>query len=130
MEAREGRWFVARSIRYSGAMAKLSIRIDFDSDSRLGPGKIALLERIAETGSISAAGRSMGMSYRRAWELTAELNALFGEPLVAATTGGRQGGGSILTPLGKSVVERFRSIEREALGAVKTHLRTLEAMSR
>src|SRR4029450_9647335 len=73
-------------------MPPLSSRIDFDDDGRLGPGKVALLEGIAREGSISAAGRSMNMSYKRAWELVADINGSFAEPLVAARTGGRGGG--------------------------------------
>ena len=108
-------------------MAKLSIRIDLDADRRLGPGKIALLERIAETGSISAAGKSMKMSYRRAWELVAELNAIFGRPLVDPKTGGKNGGGTELTPFGKSVVKRYRSIERTTRKAAEGDIRALAA---
>ena len=72
-------------------MPHLSIRIDFDDEGRLGPGKVTLLERIAREGSISAAGRSMNMSYKRAWELVSEINRTFEEPLVTAQTGGRDG---------------------------------------
>lgn len=75
-------------------MARLSIRIDLDPDGRLGPGKVLLLERIGQHGSIAAAGRSLKMSYRRAWELVAELNGSFREPLVVAQMGGRRGGGA------------------------------------
>ena len=78
-------------------MPHLSIRIDLDQEGRLGPGKVALLERIASEGSISAAGRSMNMSYKRAWELVADINESFAEPLVAAQTGGKAGGGAALT---------------------------------
>ena len=78
-------------------MPHLSIRIDFDHEGRLGPGKVMLLERIAREGSISAAGRSMKMSYKRAWELVSEINGSFAEPLVSAQTGGRSGGGAVLT---------------------------------
>ena len=83
-------------------MPRLSIRIDFDQEGRLGPGKVALLERIAREGSISAAGRSMNMSYKRAWELVAEINESFTEPLVCAKTGGKTGCGAVLTPRGVS----------------------------
>jgi molybdate transport system regulatory protein len=95
-------------------MARLSIRIDLDDDGRLGPGKVLLLERIAEHGSIAAAGRSMRMSYRRAWELVADINASFGRPLVAVQMGGRRGGGASLTSLGQALVGHYRAIEREA----------------
>ncbi len=108
-------------------MASMSIRIDLDQDRRLGPGKVLLLERIAEHGSIAAAGRSMTMSYRRAWELVAALNQSFAEPLVAAQMGGRQGGGASLTPLGEKLVAHYRAIEREAAVAVEPHLRALQA---
>ena len=63
-------------------MAQLSIRIDFGPEFRIGPGKIALLEQVAALGSISAAGRAMEMSYRRAWELIDDLNTTFGKPVV------------------------------------------------
>src|ERR1700691_2924516 len=79
---------------------RLTIRFDFDGERRLGPGKIALLEAIARTGSISAAGRAHEMSYRRAWLLVEELNHLFGQPLVTARPGGVKGGGAALTSAG------------------------------
>lgn len=107
-------------------MARMSIRIDLDRDGRLGPGKVALLERIAEGGSISAAGRAMDMSYRRAWQLVAELNASFAAPLVTAQMGGRQGGGATLTDLGTRLVAEYRAIEREAEAAVAPRLKALE----
>ncbi len=107
-------------------MARMSIRIDLDRDKRLGPGKILLLERIAQCGSISAAGRSMAMSYRRAWQLVADLNASFAEPLVTAQMGGRQGGGATLTASGARLVAEYRSIEREAEAAVAPRLRALQ----
>jgi molybdate transport system regulatory protein len=107
-------------------MARLSIRIDLDHDGRLGPGKVLLLERIAQHGSISAAGRSLKMSYRRAWELVAAVNGSFREPLVSAQMGGRHGGGASLTPLGTALVEHYRAIEREATDAVEPRLRALQ----
>jgi len=111
-------------------MPHLSIRIDFDDEGRLGPGKVALLERIAQEGSISAAGRSMSMSYKRAWELVSEINKSFSEPLVAAQTGGKSGGGAVLTPRGEELVRHYRAIERKALSATATHLKALQAISR
>jgi molybdate transport system regulatory protein len=86
---------------------RISLRFDFDSERRLGPGKIALLEAIRRHGSIAAAGRDFGMSYRRAWLLVDELNKMFAGPLVAAHGGGRNGGGATLTDLGTSVVTLY-----------------------
>ncbi len=107
-------------------MAQLSLRIDFGQDQRVGPGKIALLEQIAALGSISAGGRAMNMSYRRAWELIDELNTIFGQPVVDSKTGGRKGGGATLTPLGLSLISRYRAMERAATAAAEAHLRALE----
>ncbi|MFS8037225.1 winged helix-turn-helix domain-containing protein [Xanthobacter sp. AM11] len=107
-------------------MASLSLRIDL-GPHRIGPGKIELLERIDAAGSISAAGRAMSMSYRRAWELVEEMNGLFAGPLVSARTGGRQGGGTALTPLGHAVVASYRAIEQAATAATRQQLAELEA---
>jgi molybdate transport system regulatory protein len=111
-------------------MPRLSIRIDFDDEGRLGPGKVMLLERIAQEGSISAAGRSMNMSYKRAWELVADINRSFEKPLVTAQTGGRSGGGAALTPRGQELIRHYRAIERKALSATAAHLKALQAISR
>ena len=111
-------------------MPHLSIRIDFDSEGRLGPGKVALLERIAREGSISAAGRSMNMSYKRAWELVTEINRSFEEPLVNAQTGGRAGGGAVLTERGRELIRHYRAIERKALTSTARHVKALQAISR
>jgi len=111
-------------------MPQLSIRIDFDDEGRLGPGKVALLERIAQKGSISAAGRSMNMSYKRAWELVSDINRSFVEPLVAAQTGGKAGGGAALTARGEELIRHYRAIERKALSATAPHLKALQAISR
>lgn len=106
-------------------MARLSIRIDFGPDIRVGPGKIALLEQIATHGSISAGGRALNMSYRRAWELIEELNGIFGQPVVVSKTGGRKGGGATLTALGLALVTRYRAMERAAETATEGHLEAL-----
>jgi len=108
-------------------MPSLSLRINLDPEGRIGPGKIDLLEQIASFGSISAAARAMDMSYKRAWDLVDEMNMLFGRPLVAAQTGGKHGGGAMLTPFGMTVVTRFRAIERAALAAARPHLAVLQA---
>ena len=107
------------------SVATMSIRIDFGADVRLGPGKVRLLECIAEHGSISAAGRALAMSYRRAWLLVDELNRSFVEPVVAAQPGGRSGGGATLTPFGGRVVACYREIERDAATAATERLAEL-----
>src|SRR5258706_15841812 len=98
-------------------LANLSIRIDFAPEHRIGPGKIQLLEQIAALGSIAAGGRALGMSYRRAWELTNELNSLFDRPVIISKTGGKKGGGAVLTALGLTIISRYRAIERAATTA-------------
>ncbi len=107
-------------------MPSLSLRIDLDPEGRIGPGKIELLEKIAALGSIAAAGRAMDMSYRRAWELVEEVNAIFGKPVVESKIGGKRGGGARLTPLGLALVSRFRAAERAATEAAKGHLDALQ----
>jgi molybdate transport system regulatory protein len=103
----------------------LRLRIVLQPGAALGPGKVDLLDAIAETGSIRAAGTRFRMSYRRAWSLVAELNAMFRTPLVVAETGGRGGGGATVTPLGREVIERFRAMEAGSWSAVEPHFRQL-----
>ncbi len=103
------------------------LRIDFPPGDRLGRGKIALLEHIRDTGSISAAGRAMDMSYRRAWLLISDLNRMFREPAVTSQRGGREGGGAAVTPFGEELIRRFRQMEAEAAAAMRADLDWLEA---
>jgi molybdate transport system regulatory protein len=107
-------------------MARLSIRIDFGPDLRVGPGKIQLLEEIAALGSIAAGGRALHMSYRRAWELIEDLNKTFGKPVVESKSGGKKGGGATLTPLGLALITRYRAMERAAASATEAHLDALK----
>ena len=93
----------------------LSIRIDLAGGGRVGPGKIAVLEEIERTGSISAAGRSLGMSYRRTWTLVEDLNALLGEPVVATAAGGAGGGGAVLTEIGRNVALGVRGAAKVSM---------------
>ena len=79
------------------------LRISFPEEDRLGRGKMELLEHIRETGSISAAGRAMDMSYRRAWLLVSDMNRMFSEPVVESQRGGQKGGGAALTPFGEEL---------------------------
>lgn len=89
------------------------IRLVLRPDVAIGPGKADLLEYIEETGSISAAGRRMGMSYKRAWRLVDAMNGHFTEPLVETSRGGSGRGGAVLTALGKDVLKRYRAIEKK-----------------
>jgi len=107
-------------------VARVSLRLKFDGDRLIGPGRIRLLELIAATGSISAAGREMEMSYRRAWLLIDDLNRSFKEPLVAKQLGGVGGGGAILTPLGAEIVRRYRKIEAHVITESRADLRAIE----
>ncbi len=103
----------------------LFLRIKFGSRAHLGPGKIELMELIEKLGSISAAGKAMGMSYRRAWLIIDGLNALFAEAVVVKQTGGSGGGGAVLTDLGRNIVRRYRRIERSAVEQSAADLKAL-----
>jgi molybdate transport system regulatory protein len=114
----------AASAPPDAASGALSLRIDLPR-GRIGPGKIHLLEAIDREGSISAAGRALGMSYKRAWDLVDALNKLLGEPVVAASTGGHRGGGARLTEAGRSLVSDYRAIERAAHRVAERRLAAL-----
>ena len=107
------------------SLPSLSVRIDLDPEGRIGPGKIQLLENIEACGSISAAGRAMDMSYKRAWDLVDEINRICRHPAVERQTSGKNGGGASLTPFGLSLVARYRKIERAAASAVREELLAL-----
>ena len=106
--------------------AAVSLRVDLPT-GRIGPGKVALLEAIEREGSISAAGRALGMSYRRAWLLVDEVNRVLGAQAVAAATGGRGGGGASLTDAGRDLVRDYRAMERAAHAAAA---RLLDSLAR
>lgn len=109
---------------------RLTVRIDFGSDRALGPGKIRLLETIGKTGSISKAARALDMSYRRAWLLVDDLNRCFRDPVVTTQPGGAAGGGAALTPFGRELIAKYRSVESRAAKAADAHLRALESSLR
>jgi molybdate transport system regulatory protein len=110
-------------------MTALKLRILFDG-AMIGPGKVALLGHIRDTGSIAAAGRQMGMSYKRAWMLVEELNAAFAEPLVTSARGGPGGGGAHLTATGAEVLRLYQEVMDRALAAAADPIAALEAMLR
>lgn len=96
----------------------------------IGPGKARLLETIRDTGSISAAARDMGMSYRRAWKLVDTMNQCFCEPLVETARGGTRGGGAQITPLGEDVLARYRRMEERAAEAIRDDLDAMRPLLR
>jgi molybdate transport system regulatory protein len=110
------------------AEVKFRLRITRGDDIAVGPGKVDLLAAIARTGSITAAARELGMSYRRAWLLVDTMNRSFKSPVVDAEAGGRRGGGTALTPLGVEVVERYRRIESAAAKAAAADIRAFLAL--
>ncbi|MBD8688120.1 MULTISPECIES: winged helix-turn-helix domain-containing protein [unclassified Rhizobium] len=112
------------------APLKPVLRIDFPPDDRLGRGKIQLMELIVSTGSISAAGRAMDMSYRRAWLLVDALNHMFHQPVIESQRGGKQGGGAGLTPFGEELLGRCRDMEQRVVDALKADMEWLEANRR
>ena len=106
------------------------LRVVLGPGVALGPGKADLLEAIQQTGSISAAGRQLKMSYRRAWLLVEELNRSFKSEVVAADKGGAHGGGARLTELGTSVLRHFRNMERKTRKAIDSDLDALSAIAK
>jgi molybdate transport system regulatory protein len=108
------------------ADTRLTLRVDFGANRSIGPGKIRLLEAVDKTGSISQAGRALGMSYRRAWLLIDDMNRCFTKSVTTAKPGGAQGGGAALTEFGKALIRSYRGIEGAASSAAKARLRKLE----
>lgn len=93
-------------------LLSLKARLYCGGEIAMGPGKADLLEAIAQAGSISGAGRALGMSYRRTWMLVDTMNRCWQTPLVETAAGGTQGGGAQLTDLGRAVVAQYRALER------------------
>ncbi len=108
--------------RYRG----LTLRILGKGAPAMGPGKAELVERIGESGSISAAARAMGMSYRRAWQLVEALNQDYRERVIATAAGGTRGGGARVTPFGARVLAEYRAMEDKASAAIARELRRFQ----
>ncbi len=109
---------------------RLRLRITKGEDTAIGPGKIDLLEAIGASGSITAAAKALGMSYRRAWLLVDAMNRCVDGPVVVAEAGGARGGGTRLTPRGAEVVRRYRRIEASAAKACAADLAALSRLLR
>lgn len=108
--------------RYPG----LLLRVLAENDPAMGPGKARLVALIDATGSISAAAREMGMSYRRAWQLVEALNNSFTQPVIVTAVGGKRGGGATVTAFGRELVEAYRKMEEKAASAIAADLRRFE----
>lgn len=104
---------------------RVTLRVDFDNNAAIGPGKIALLEKMLESGSLSQAARELDMSYRRAWQLLDTMNRIFRAPLVKTSIGGAGGGGAALTELGQSVITAYRSFEEETNARAASHFQSV-----
>ena len=92
------------------ARGPTKLRVMFGPEIAMGPGKAELLQAIAETGSITASAKRLGMSYRRAWLLVDTMTRCFREPVVASATGGTGGGGAQVTAFGRRVLARYRAM--------------------
>ncbi|MDP6951438.1 MAG: LysR family transcriptional regulator [Alphaproteobacteria bacterium] len=111
-----------------GGQRKLRLRLLFGPEIAVGPGKVALLKAIGETGSISAAARELGMSYRRAWLLCDTMNRCFRSPVVEANPGGKGGGGARVTALGEEVLKCYDTMERTAIDSVSDQISDFSAL--
>lgn len=105
--------------RYRG----LTLRVLGKGTPAMGPGKAELVERIAKSGSISAAARAMGMSYRRAWQLVEALNETYRQPVIVTAVGGERGGGARVTAFGLRLVRLYRAMEDKASAAITADLK-------
>jgi molybdate transport system regulatory protein len=119
-----------RSRAAQRSATNLFVRVDLAGGLRIGPGKNAPLEAIRSTGSISAAARAIGMSYRWAWLLVDEINHGAKAPAVTAAPGGRRGGRAIVTPTGESIINLYHAIEAQARSAGGREIQALEVLGR
>lgn len=114
----------------SGARLKIQARLLLGDEIAFGPGKADLLNAIATTGSISAAAKQLGMSYRRTWLLVDAMNRCFQQPLVETATGGVQGGGTRLTEAGAQILKRYRKMQTDIVNASEGHFAELKTLLR
>jgi molybdate transport system regulatory protein len=114
--------------QHSEPEVRFRMRVMHDGTIALGPGKVQLLEAVREHGSISAAARSLSMSYRRAWLLMDELNRALESPATVSEHGGQSGGGSTLTPVGEEIIRLYRGIEARAAAACAPEIEALKKL--
>lgn len=120
----------AAAARSARPVLRFRMRVTAGDTIAVGPGKVALLEAIASTGSLTAAAKLLDMSYRRAWLLVEKINAALTAPAVAAATGGRQGGGAAITPVGREVITLYRAIESAAHSSAREQFRAIGKLMR
>jgi len=110
---------------------QVSVRLRFHEDARIGPGKVALLEAIASSGSVAQAGASLNMSARRAWLLIDSLNKAFDQPVVITDSVEQQTGDepreAHLTDFGRALIDAYRAVEADTLAAVETRFAAIAA---
>jgi molybdate transport system regulatory protein len=121
---------MSSAARPEPGVLKAQLRLMCGSDIALGPGKADLLQAIHETGSITAAGKQLGMSYRRAWLLVDTMNRCFSAPLVASAVGGPGGGGAHLSELGQTVLAHYRALQADVDAIAATHASRLQQFLR
>ncbi len=114
---------MARKYRHLGAR----LRLVLGPQIAIGPGKADLLEQVKNTGSIAEAGRTLGMSYKRAWQLIGTMNDAFKTPVVLTKRGGASKGGATLTAFGEELLTRYRHVQLETERVVEDDLKTLAA---
>ena len=119
-----------KSASIPSSSSPLQIRVKLSPTKAFGPGKAELLERIASSGSISAAAREMRMSYKRAWQLVDDMNASFRSPLVKTAAGGSLGGGAVLTAAGRTVLASYRALQGALDATARRELATLTRLAR
>ena len=107
---------------------RFRMRVTAGDAIAIGPGKIALLEAIDQTGSITAAAKALDMSYRRAWLMLDALNASLRAPAVDSAKGGQNGGGSALTDAGRELIALYRRIESTAATTCRSDIQQLMKM--
>ena len=108
--------------------ARFRLRINKGEEIAIGPGKVALLEAIVAAGSITAAAKDLGMSYRRAWLLVDDMNRCFRKPVVDSAKGGKEGGGTVVTATGLEVIALYRGIEAQARKSTANDLARLRRL--
>ena len=116
--------------KITGARFKIQARLMLDEEIAFGPGKADLLDAIHATGSISAAGKQLGMSYRRAWLLVDSINRCFMRPLIETATGGSHGGGARVTDMGLDVLKRYRQLQEEVQQLSDIHFPAFKSLLR